>query len=55
MGKVISFERHRREAALERLNRLTGLGFERLPESLLPHSPGQGRDEAASTRLRSWK
>lgn len=55
MGKVISLDRHRREAALERLNRLTGLEFERWPESLAPTGPGQSRDEAGSTRLRSSK
>lgn len=35
MGKVISLHKAAPRAALERLNRLTGLEFDRLPESLV--------------------
>lgn len=35
MGKVISLHKAAPRAALESLNRLTGLEFERLPESLV--------------------
>lgn len=35
MGKVISLHKAAPRAALEHLNRLTGLDFQRLPESLV--------------------
>ena len=35
MGKVISLHKAAPRAALEHLNRLTGLEFDRLPESLV--------------------
>lgn len=46
MGKVISLHKAAPRAALERLNRLTGLDFERIPESLL----GPRSDTSLSAR-----
>ncbi len=37
-GKVIELSRGDPQAALERLNRITGLSFARWPESLVPAS-----------------
>ena len=39
MGKIIDLKKSRPERSLENLNRLTGLGFERPPESLLVDGP----------------
>ena len=41
MGKIRSIHEARPEQALENLNRLTGLQFERWPESLRPSPDGQ--------------
>lgn len=46
MAEVIALKRRRPEAALERLNRLTGLDFSEWPESLLAEDEGDPRDEA---------
>lgn len=49
MGKVISLHKAAPRAALERLNRLTGLEFDRLPESLV-NRQGNASVHAQRTR-----
>ena len=41
MAKVISLQQRRPQQALEQLNRLTGLDFQRPPESLLGNGAGR--------------
>lgn len=60
MGRVIELKRRAPKAALESLNRMTGLDFHSWPESLLekttPASAAQrGARADTASELRSWK